>query len=96
MTTSPNEIDELKLKIIELEKEQEQKDLIYKKTSIEYNLQVIEKTLEKINNDIIQNKYSKSIPLAKFYDEKLVSYLEPIYNLLKITNERLDNIERIN
>ena len=96
MTTPLNEIDELKLKIIELEKEQIQKDLIYKKTSIEYNLQVIEKTLEEINNCIIQNRYSKSFPLARLYDKQLVSYLEPIYNLLKITNERLDKIEKIN
>jgi len=95
MTTSLNEIDELKLKIIELEKEQEHKDLIYKKTSIEYNLQVIEKTVENITNDINKNQYSKSIPLARFYDQRLLSYLEPIYNLLKITNERLDKIEKI-
>jgi hypothetical protein len=91
MTTSLNEIDELKLKIIELE----HKDLIYKKTSIEYNLQVIEKTVENITNDINKNQYSKSIPLARFYDQRLLSYLEPIYNLLKITNERLDKIEKI-
>jgi len=50
MNINNDEINELKLKIIELEKEQQQRELLYKKTSIEYNLNAIEKIIINIQN----------------------------------------------
>ena len=93
MNETQNKIDELKLKIYKLEKEKKFQDLLHKKKLIEYNLNIIKKILENINTNINENKYVKLYPLAKLYDKRLLYYLEPIYNLLKITNERLDNIE---
>jgi ribosome-binding factor A len=55
------------------------------------------KTLEAIVNakrkQIEQNSYSKSIPLARFYDQEKLSFLEPIANLLKNIEGRLDALE---
>lgn len=55
------------------------------------------KTLEAIVNakrkQIEQNSYSKSIPLARFYDQEKLAFLEPIANLLKNIEGRLDALE---
>ena len=55
------------------------------------------KTLEAIVNakrkQIEQNSYSKSIPLARFYDQEKQAFLEPIANLLKNIEGRLDALE---
>ena len=55
------------------------------------------KTLEAIVNakrkQIEQNSYSKSIPLARFYDQEKLSFLEPIANLIKNIEGRLDALE---
>jgi hypothetical protein len=42
---------------------------------------------------IERNSYSKSIPLAKFYDKEKVAFLEPIFIMLKNIQERLDVLE---
>jgi hypothetical protein len=55
------------------------------------------KTLEGIIDDkrkqIERNSYSKSIPLARFYDQEKVAFLEPIFNMLKNIQERLEVLE---
>lgn len=43
---------------------------------------------------IENNRYPKSLPLACFYDQEKVSYLEPIFNMLKSINERLEALEK--
>ena len=54
-------------------------------------------TLEKIMNEkkkqVENNRYSKSIPLARFYDQEKIGYLEPILYALKNIQERLDALE---
>ena len=42
-----------------------------------------------INN----NRYSKSVPLARYYDQELVTHLEAIHNILQIVDERLKKLE---
>ena len=42
---------------------------------------------------IKNNRYSKNVPLARYYDEELVTHLEAIYNILQILDSRLSNIE---
>jgi ribosome-binding factor A len=55
------------------------------------------KTLESIVNakrkQIEQNSYCKSIPLTRFYDQEKLAFLEPIANLLKNIEGRLDALE---
>jgi len=56
------------------------------------------KTLEDIilekRKQIENNSYSKSLPLARFYDQEKVGYLEPILEALKNIQERLDTLEK--
>ena len=80
------EIQKLQLKILELEKKQ--KDENYKKISIDYNFKVINDLLNEKKTAINNYKYSKSVPLSKFYD-----HLEAIYNILQIIDERLIKLE---
>jgi len=52
--------------------------------------QIIEEKKEQIN----RNSYSKSIPLARFYDEEKVAMMEPIFNMLKDIQQRLTVLEQ--
>ena len=76
-----------------MEKQQKEKDEGDKKTSIEHNFKVINDVLTEKKTNIKMNRYSKSIPLARYYDEQLVTRLEAIYNILQIVDERLKKIE---
>jgi hypothetical protein len=48
----------------------------------------------KFRNTAENNSYSKSLPLARFYDQEKVGYLEPILDALKNIQERLDALEK--
>ena len=94
MSSLPEEIQQLQLRILELEKQKKEKDERDKKTSIDHNFKVINDLLTEkktaINNN---NRYSKSVPLARYYDQQLVTHLESIYNILQIVDERLKKLE---
>lgn len=83
---------QLQLSILELEKKQKEKDE-NKKTSIDHNFKVINNLLSEKKSDINNNRYSESLPLAKCYDQKLVTHLEAINNILQIIDGRLKKIE---
>mgnify|MGYP003330884825 CR=1 FL=1 len=85
--------DNIQDKIEELEKQKMLDELKYKETNINYNIERLDKFIQTTNNQIKNGRYSKSYPLEKWNDQRIISYLTPIYNLLKITNERLDKIE---
>ena len=85
--------DNIQDKIEELEKQKILDELKYKETNINYNIERLDKFIQTTNNQIKNGRYSKSYPLEKWNDQRIISYLTPIYNLLKITNERLDKIE---
>jgi hypothetical protein len=93
MSSHTDEIQQLQLRILELEKQKKEKDEIDKKTSIDHNFNVINDVLSEKKNAININRYSKSVPLARYYDQQLVSRLEAIYNILRIVDERLKNLE---
>jgi len=93
MSSITEEIQQLQLRILELEKQQKEKDESDKKTSIEHNFKVINDVLTEKKYSIKTNRYSKSVPLAGYYDEQLVRRLEAIYNILQIVDERLKKIE---
>ena len=93
MSSHTDEIQQLQLRILELEKQKKEKDEIDKKTSIDHNFNVINDVLSEKKNAININRYSKSVPLARYYDQQLVTRLEAIYNILRIVDERLKNLE---
>ncbi len=93
MSSVIDEIQELQLKILELEKQKKEKDENNKKTSINYNLEVINNVLTQKKEAIHNNRYSKSVPLTRYYDQELVTHLEAIYNIFQIIDERLKKLE---
>jgi hypothetical protein len=93
MSSVTEEIQQLQLRILELEKQKKEKDESDKKTSIDHNFKVIHDLLTEKKTAINNNRYSKSVPLAKYYDQELVTHLESIYNILQIVDERLKKLE---
>jgi hypothetical protein len=93
MSSVAEEIQQLQLRILELEKQKKEKNKSDKKTSIDHNFKVINDLLTEKNTAINNNRYSKSVPLARYYDQELVTHLEAIYNILQIVDERLKKIE---
>jgi hypothetical protein len=93
MSSVTEEIQKLQVRILELEKQKKEKDESDKKTSIEHNFKVINDVLTEKKTAINNNRYSKSVPLARYYDQELVTHLEAIYNILQIVDERLKKLE---
>jgi hypothetical protein len=93
MSSVTEEIQQLQVRILELEKQKKEKDESDKKTSIEHNFKVINDVLTEKKTAINNNRYSKSVPLARYYDQELVTHLEAIYNILQIVDERLKKLE---
>lgn len=50
--------------------------------------------LEQIKNKVKRNSYSKSLTLGRFYDREKVSIIEPIHNLLKDLEKRIEILEK--
>ncbi len=59
----------------------------------EFPLKALEGIIEEKKKKIAQDRYSKSIPLARFYDQEKVAMLEPILAALSNIMERLDALE---
>ena len=93
MSSVTEEIQQLQLRILELEKQKKEKDESDKKTSIDHNFNVINDLLTEKKTAINNNRYSKSVPLARYYDQELVTHLEAIYNILQIVDKRLKKLE---
>jgi hypothetical protein len=93
MSSFSEEIQQLQLRILELEKQKKETEENNKKSSIDQNFYVINNVLTQKKKNITDNKYSKSVPLARFYDEELVTHLEAVYNILRILDNRLKNLE---
>jgi hypothetical protein len=94
MPSVSEEIQQLQLRILELEKQQKELEENDKKTSIEYNFKVLNNILNEKKTKIANDRYSKSVPLARYYDQQLVTHLEAIYNILHVVDERLKKLEK--
>ena len=91
MSSVTEEIRQLQLRIIELEKQDKnERDVT---SAIDHDFKVINDVLTEKKTAINNNKYSKSVPLARYYDQQLVTHLEAIYNILQIIDERLKKLE---
>jgi len=93
MSQFDNEINLLKQRIINLEEQKK----IQEETELKKNgntLGSLKVIIDDKRNQIQKNRYSKSVPLARFYDIEKLGYLEPIFNMLKDLNDRLDFLEK--
>jgi len=101
MNSIDTEIQQLQARIAELEKikkesaEAEPFKLI-DSLSVADNLVIINNILKQKKQAIINNRYSTAVPLARFYDQELVTRLEAISNILQQFNKRLIRLERKN
>jgi hypothetical protein len=101
MNSIDTEIQQLQARIAELEKikkesaESESFKLI-ENPSVTDNLDIINNILKDKKKAIVNNRYSSAVPLARFYDQELVTRLEAISNILQQFNKRLIRLERKN
>ena len=58
-------------------------------------LKTLKSIIDEKKSKIHGNCYSKSLPLARYYDKEKVEMLEPIYNMLKNIQDRLDVLEKV-
>jgi hypothetical protein len=91
MPTVSEEVLELQLRIVELEKQKKEKDENDKKTSIDHNFNVI-------NEMLTERKHKLSLKkcytvLGRETNQVLVTHLEAVYNILHIIDERLKKLE---
>jgi hypothetical protein len=83
----------LRQKIEMLEKQKKAENEI--KAAKEANpLATLGQIIEEKKEQISRNSYSKSVPLARLYDEEKVAMLEPIFNTLKDIQQRLTVLEQ--
>lgn len=93
MSAIDSELESLRLRLASLEEQKR----IEAETAAEkkaFPLKTLEGILDEKRKQIERNRYSKSIPLARFYDLEKVAYLEPIFNMLKNIQERLEVLEK--
>jgi hypothetical protein len=88
MSDIDNQIDKLRERLLYLEKQKEEE--LKKRVD---PLETLETIIDQKKKQIENNRYTKSLPLARFYDQEKVGYLEPILNALKNIEERLDILE---
>jgi hypothetical protein len=93
MSQLDSELNSLRMKLAALEEQKriENEKELEKKI---FSLKTLEDVINKKRQQIDRNSYSKSIPLARFYDQEKLTYLEPIFNMLKNINERLEILEK--
>jgi hypothetical protein len=82
-----------RLTYLEKQKKNEEQKQIEK---INNPLKTFEMIIDEKRKQIDQNSYTKSIPLAKFYDQEKLAMMEPIYYMLKNIQERLTVLENKN
>ena len=101
MNSIDTEIQQLQARIAELEKikkESAESDSfkLIENPSVSDNLDIINNILKDKKRAIVNNRYSSAVPLARFYDQELVTRLEAISNILQQFNKRLIRLERKN
>jgi hypothetical protein len=87
------EIKNIQARIIELEKQNQVEKETLNTTSIVHNFTVITDLLNEKKTAIKHNRYAKNVPLARYYDQELVTHLEAIHNILQILDTRLSKME---
>jgi len=93
MSQIENEINMLRNKLIGLE-EQKRFETEKEKEKRDNPLNVLKNIIDEKRRTINRNSYSKSIPLARFYDQEKLEMMEPIFNMLKDIQDRLEFLEK--
>jgi len=93
MSQFDSEINALRSRLAALE-EQKRIDSENASEKKAFPLKTLEGIIDEKKKQIDRNSYSKNLPLARFYDEEKVAFLEPIFNMLKNIQERLDALEK--
>ena len=93
MSQIENEINMLRNKLIGLE-EQKRFETEKEKEKRDNPLNVLKNIIDEKRRTINNNSYSKSIPLARFYDQEKLEMMEPIFNMLKDIQDRLEILEK--
>jgi len=93
MSILDSELTSLRLRLATLE---EQKRIESERVSEKeaFPLKTLADIIDEKKKKIERNNYSKSVPLAQFYDREKVAYLEPILNMLRNIQERLEILEK--
>lgn len=93
MSQIDNELNLLKQRLAALEEQKriEAEKEVEKKAN---PIKVLGEILDEKKKQIENNRYSKSLPLARFYDQEKVAMLEPIFNMLVDIQKRLDALEK--
>ena len=93
MSRLDSEINALcsRLAILEEQRRIDSETLSEKKA---FPLKTLEDIIDEKKKHIERNSYSKSLPLARYYDQEKVAFLEPILHILKNIQERLDALEK--
>jgi hypothetical protein len=92
MSSCLEEIQQLQLRILKLEKQKKESDENFKKISIEHNFKVINDVLVDKKTKIYRYN-SKTLVSDKSYDYQLITHLEAIHNILQILDNRLKKLE---
>jgi hypothetical protein len=79
-----------RLAILEEQESIKAKNELEKKT---FPLKTLEDIIDVKRKQIETNRYSKSAPLARYYDQEKLAMLEPIFNMLTNITQRLDILE---
>ena len=93
MSHLDSEINTLRIRLATLE-EKKRIDLETLSEKTKFPCKTLEGIIDEKRKQIERNSYSKSLPLARFYDQEKVAFLEPIFNMLKNIQERLDALEK--
>ena len=93
MSQLDSELNALRIRLATLEEQKRIDSEIASEKKV-FPLKTLEGIIDEKRKQIERNSYSKSIPLARFYDQEKVAFLEPIFNMLKNIQERLDALER--
>ena len=93
MSQLDSELNQLRARLAALEEQKriEAETLAEKKA---FPLKTLEGIIDEKKGRIERNSYGKSVPLARYYDQEKVAFLEPIYNMLKDIQTRLDVLEK--
>ena len=86
------ELEVVRNRLAALEK-QKQAEVEKEVEKLESPLKVLQEIIDTKRKQIENNRYSKSIPLARFYDQEKLDMLEPIFNMLKSIDDRLKALE---
>jgi hypothetical protein len=92
MSSIIEEIQQLQLRLLELEKQKKESDENHKKQSIEHNFKIINDVLVEKKTKIYRYN-SKTFVSDKSYDYQLITHLEAIHNILQILDNRLKKLE---